>query len=123
MLETLTALNAAITSFKTVVDLVPKRHRTELQVAIQGHFVEARELIVKAREEAQAAREAIETLRREKEAIDAWSNVEKQYRLIEPDSGRFVMALRSLEAADKSPHWLCVTCFCDQKVSTQYYRS
>lgn len=79
--------------------------------------MEARELIVKAREEAQAAREAIEALRREKEALDAWQDLKKRYVLIELHPGKFVMALRSVEAGDEPPHWLCTTCFGDGRVS------
>ena len=57
MLETLTALSSAITSFKAVADLVPRPQRRRVQEAIQERVFEARELMVKAREEAQTAKE------------------------------------------------------------------
>lgn len=117
MLETLTALSSAITSFKAVVDVVPRPQRKKVQEAIQEHVLEARELIVKAREEAQTAKEAIAALRREKEALDAWQDLKKRYVLNEPHPGKFVMALRSIEARDEPPHWLCAACFGERRVS------
>ena len=83
----------------------------------QEHVLEARELIVKAREEAQTAKEAIAALRREKEALDAWQDLKKRYVLNEPHPGKFVMALRSIEARDEPPHWLCAACFGERRVS------
>ena len=106
------AASAANDSLKSLSELIGSgKGRAQLAEAT-NQLITLRQFVLDLQDEHSAMRDRMRELEVEIQRMKAFRTEEKdKYQLRSPDGSAFVYRLRELEVGSGSDHWLCATCF------------
>lgn len=119
----LIAIQSAISSLKTAVDISKSLLELKSTAEIQSKVIELQSALLETQNNALSAtaaqfemQEKIRDLEAKLKALDDWEDQKQRYTLIAPWKGPAqVYALKRSDAKGEEPHFLCANCFHNSK--------
>lgn len=120
----LSAITGLIASFRAASDITRGLLELKSVSEVQGKVIELQSVIMSAQNAAMtaqtdlaAALQRIEALEKELGSVQGWEREKRRYDLQPIYKDRFAYVLRPEAQGQEPPHWLCASCFNQDKKS------